>query len=78
MKLPAYVRMEAIYTYPNTVNKMVIIYPRCQVTSNFEVEFKKQENAEPPMTFEAKRADSEVDGGHSAWNNFPLGLVYFE
>jgi hypothetical protein len=75
MTAPDYVRMEAFYTYPDGVNEMVYIFPRAQVTSNPEMEHQKEDTAKPPITFEAKRADSAVAGGNAAWDDKPLGRI---
>ena len=72
---PAFVRMEAFYTYPDKVNEMVIIFPRANVTSNLEIDMKAEDAAAVPITFEAKRADSETSGGSSAWDDKPLGRI---
>ena len=77
IKLPSYVRMEAIYTYPNQTDHMYIIFPRAQVTSSVELNFNETDNANVPITFEAKRADSGVEGGNDAWDSAPLGRIYF-
>jgi hypothetical protein len=74
---PAYVRMEAFYTYPDGVNEMVIILPRSQVTSNFEVDLKESDAAAVAITFEGKRADSEVSGGSAVWDAKTLGRILF-
>lgn len=74
---PDYVRMEAFYTYPDGLNEMVIILPRSQVTSNFEVDLKAEDAAAIAITFEGKRADSEVAGGSSVWDNKTLGRILF-
>jgi len=78
LKAPDYVRMEAVYTYPNGINHMYIIFPRANVTSSMEIDLQAENNATIPITFEAKRADSEVSGGDVAWNNAPLGRIYFD
>lgn len=78
LSAPAYVRMEAIYTYPNKTNHMYIIFPRAQATSSMELSFAQEDNANVPLTFEAKRADSDVSGGDAAWDNSPLGRIYFD
>ena len=75
---PAYVRMEAIYTYPNGTNHMYIIFPRAQVTSSTDLSFAQEDNANVPITFEAKRADSGVSGGDATWDDSPLGRIYFD
>jgi hypothetical protein len=74
---PAFLRMEAVYTFPDGNNQMVIIFPRAQITSNTEVDFKSEDSASVPITFEAKRADSEVSGGSSVWDNKPMGRILF-
>ena len=75
---PDYIRMEAVYTYPNGSNHMTIIFPRSQVAASVEVDLQKEEAAAVPITFEAKRADSEVDGGNVAWDSAPLGKLVFD
>lgn len=77
IKAPDYVRMEAHYTFPDGVNTMDIIFPRAQVSSSMELDFQAEDNANPSMTFEAKRADSEVDGGNAVWDDMPLGCIVF-
>ncbi len=78
IKAPAYVRMEAIYTYPNKTNHMYIIFPRAQVTSSPELSFNAEDNINVHMTVEAKRSDSGVSGGDAAWDDSPLGRIYFD
>jgi len=77
IKAPEFVRMEAVYTFPNAENTMTIIYPRCNVTSNMEVDLQVEDAAAPGITFEAKRADQDVSGGNSVWNAAPLGKIVF-
>jgi len=72
---PDYVRMEAVYTYPNGTNFMHIIFPRAQVSASAELDLKVEDAAAAPITFEAKRADSEVTGGSGVWDNKPLGRI---
>lgn len=74
---PEYMRMEARYTFPNGSNYMDIIFPRAQVTSSPEIDLQKEDNVAVTITFEAKRADSEVSGGSSAWDDKPLGRISF-
>ena len=74
---PSFVRMEALYTYPDGLNEMVIIFPRSQVTANMEVDLKAEDAAAVPITFEAKRADSETSGGSSVWDAKPMGRILF-
>lgn len=77
VKESAKVRMEAHYTFPDGVNTMTIIFPRAQVTASMELDFQAEDSANPSMTFEAKRADSEIEGGNSVWDNMPLGCIYY-
>ena len=77
MSAPAFVRAEAVYTYPNGTNKMSIIFPRANVTSSVNLNFAAEDNANVPITIEAKRADSEVEGGHATWDTAPLGKIIF-
>lgn len=72
---PDYVRMEAVYTFPNGTNTMIIIFPRAQVSASTEMDLKAEDAATVPITFEAKRADSEVTGGDAAWDAKPLGCI---
>lgn len=75
---PAYIRMEAVYTFPDGTNTMTVIFPRAQTLSAPEVDFQQEEVAAVPINIEAKRADSETAGGHVAWNNQPLGRLYWD
>ena len=77
MVAPAFVRAEAVYTYPDGIHKMIMIFPRANVTSSVNLSFAAEDNANVPITIEAKRADSEVVGGHSTWNDAPLGRILF-
>ena len=77
MVAPAFVRAEAVYTYPNGTNKMAIIFPRANVTSSVNLNFAAEDNVNVPITIEAKRADSEVEGGNAAWDAMPLGRIAF-
>jgi len=74
---PEYVRMEARYTFPNGTNYMDIIFPRAQVSAAVEIDLQVEDAAAVPVIFEAKRADSEVSGGNSAWDAKPLGRIFW-
>jgi len=74
---PAFVRMEAVYTYPDGSSTMTIIFPRANATSSVELDMQAEDNANVPLTFEAKRADSDVAGGNTVWNDMPLGRIVF-
>lgn len=75
---PDFVRMEAVYTYPNGTNHMYIIFPRANATATMEVDLQAEDNANVPLTFESKRADSLVSGGDATWDSAPLGRIYFD
>lgn len=75
LSTPIYLRMEAVYTYPDGVNTMTIIFPRAQVIANPELDWALEEPAAVPITVEAKRADSEIAGGNVIWDEGPLGRI---
>lgn len=75
---PAFVRMEAIYTYPNQTNHMYIVFPRAQITSSVNLNFAAEDNVNVPVTVESKRSDSGVSGGDVAWDLMPLGRIFFD
>jgi hypothetical protein len=75
---PAYVRMEAVYTYPNQENHMYVIFPRANAVSSTELDMQTEDAMTVPVTFEAKRADSEVVGGDVLWDSMPLGIIVFD
>ena len=75
---PVVLRMEAIYTYPDQVNTMNIIFPRMQVAASIEMEFAAEEPAAVAIMIESKRADSEISGGNSAWDDKPLGRIVWD
>lgn len=74
-----YIRVEARYTYPNDTNYMDIVFPRAQASSAVEMDLQAEDAAAVPITFEAKRADSEItdatNPGSSVWDNKPLGRI---
>ena len=75
---PDYVRMEAVYTYPNGINTMTIVFPRANCTTSVEIDLQAEDNANVPLTFEAKRADSDlVIGGNAVWDLSPIGRIVF-
>jgi len=73
----AYVRMEALYTFPAGVNKMHIIFPRAQVTSSPEIDMQAEDAVSVSVVFESKNASSDVSGGDAVWDNKPLGRIVF-
>ena len=78
LKAPDFVRMEAVYTYPNQTNHMYVIFPRANVTSSAEIDLAAEDTIASPLTFEGKRADSEVAGGDVAWDQMPIGVIIFD
>jgi len=78
IKAPSFVRMEAVYTYPNGTNHMYVIFPRANAVSSVELDLQAEDAAQVPVTFEAKRADSGVVGGNAAWDAAPLGKIEFD
>lgn len=75
---PDFVRMEAIYTYPNGTNHMNILFPRAQVSAAVEMDLASEDAAAVPITVEAKRADSEASGGNAVWDSRPMGRIYWD
>ena len=75
---PAYVRMEAMYTYPNGVNHMYIIFPRAQVSATVEMDLQSEDAAAVPVMIEAKGASSDVTGGNAVWDDKALGRVTWD
>lgn len=72
---PDYVRMEALYTFPNGTNTMTIVFPRAQVMASVEMDLQSEDSAVVPVTFESKNASSDVSGGSSVWDDKPLGRI---
>jgi hypothetical protein len=72
---PDYIRMEALYTYPNGTNTMTIIFPRAQVSASVEMDFQGEDAAAVPITFESKNASSDVTDGNAVWDDKPLGRI---
>ena len=75
---PAYIRMEALYTYPDGVNTMAIIFPRAQVSADLEMDLQSEDAAAIPIMFESKNASSDVQGGNAAWDDMPLGRIEWQ
>jgi hypothetical protein len=74
---PAYIRMEANYTFPDGTHYLNIIFPRAQVSASPEVDLQKEDVAAVTIVFESKIASSEVSGGNAAWDDKPLGRMIF-
>ena len=74
---PAYVRMEARYTFPNGTDYMDIIFPRAQVSAATEMDFAAEDAAAVPIMIESKNASSDVSGGDACWDDKSLGRIFF-
>lgn len=78
LRAPDFVRMEAVYTYPNQTNHMYVIFPRANVTSSTEIDWAAEDTIASPIIFEGKRSDSETVGGNAAWDLQPIGVIIFD
>ncbi|MDY0324790.1 MAG: hypothetical protein RBQ87_01285 [Candidatus Cloacimonadaceae bacterium] len=72
---PLDLRIEGVYTYPDGVSQMVMIFPRGQVAASVDIDFAEQDPAAIPVQFDAKTASSENAAGSAVWNNMPLGQI---
>lgn len=68
---PEYLRMEAVYTFPNGINTLTIIYPYAQVTSNLEMGFASEDNIKIAFTITSK-ATNNIN-----WSTAPQGKMIF-
>lgn len=75
---PDYVRMEAVYTYPNGTNHMYVIFPRAQVSASPELALAAEDAAAITVLFEAQNASSDVTGGNAVWDDKPLGRLAWD
>lgn len=74
---PAYLRMEAVYTFPNGTNTMTIVFPRANVVSSVEVDLQAEDAAAVTVNIESKSSSADVSGGNAAWDSMPLGRIVF-
>ena len=79
---PTVLRVEAIYTYPDGVNTMNIIFPRAQVTASIEMDFAEEEPAAVAIAIQSNRADSGItdasNPGNACWDDKPLGQILWD
>jgi len=75
---PVYIRMEALYTFPDGTNTMTFVFPRAQAVASIEMEFAPEEPAAVGLSFEAKRSDSGISGGNAVWDSAPLGRIVWD
>ena len=78
---PDFVRVEALYTFPNGIDTMVIIFPRCNITSSLNIDFQAEDAAAVAMTMKSMTASSDVTGGNAVWDGSvdagPNGRILF-
>ena len=74
---PAFIRMEAVYTFPNGTNTMTIIFPRCNVVSSLNIDNQAEDVAAVSISFKSVTASSDVSGGNAAWDSMPMGQIVF-
>ncbi len=78
MATPTFLRMEAIYTYPDGTNTLEIIFPRMQVAASLQMDFQMEDVLAVPIVCESKRADGAISGGHVIWDGAPLGIILWD
>ena len=71
------IRMEAVYTFPDGLSWIVFVFPQATAAGNSELDFQKEDAPAVPISFNSKRSDSGIVGGHSTWDDRPLGWVYW-
>lgn len=78
---PEFVRVEALYTFPDGINTMTIIFPRCNITSSLNIDFQAEDAAAVTMTLKSMTASSDVTGGNAVWDGSvdagPNGRIVF-
>lgn len=78
---PDFVRVEALYTFPDGTNTMTIIFPRTNITSSLNIDFQAEDAAAVSMTLKSMTASSDVTGGNAVWDGSvdagPNGRIVF-
>jgi len=74
---PKFLRVEAIYTFPDPTYQMAIIFPRANVVSNLALDQQPEDSAAVTMTIKSMGASSDNDGGNAAWDSMPNGQILF-
>jgi hypothetical protein len=74
---PKYLRVEAVYTFPDPTYKMIIIFPRANVTSSLSLDQQPEDIAAVTVSIKAMGASSDTEGGNAVWDNMPNGLILF-
>lgn len=74
---PKYMRVEAVYTFPDPTYSMVIIFPRANVTSSLNLDQQPEDAAAVTMSIKSMGASEDTAGGHAVWNSMPNGQILF-
>ena len=74
---PKFLRVEAVYTFPNPAYSMVIVFPRANITSSLNLDQQPEDAAAITMTIKSMGASEDTTGGNAAWNNMPNGQILF-
>lgn len=74
---PKFLRMEAVYTFPNGINTMTIVFPRANVVSSVEMDLQAEDAAAVTINLESKSSGQDVSGGNAVWDSMPLGRIVF-
>lgn len=74
---PAFVRMEAVFTFPDPQYSMTIIFPRANVVSSVDLDLQAEDSAAVTISFESKGASDDNDDGNAVWNDSSLGRIVF-
>jgi len=74
---PKFLRVEALYTFPDPTYSMVIIFPRANITSSLNLDQQPEDTAAVTMAIKSMGASSDSAGGNAAWDNMPNGQILF-
>jgi len=74
---PKYLRVEAVYTFPDPTYKMIIIFPRANITSSLSLDQQPEDVAAVTMSIKSMGASEDTAGGNAVWNSAPNGLILF-
>ncbi len=73
---PIYARMEAWFVFPDGKLAMIVILPKCQVVSSFELNMSEEGEMNIPAKFKATDcSSSNSDITTSVWDDMPLGCI---
>ena len=74
---PKFLRVEAVYTFPDPQYSMVILFPRANVTSSLKLDQQPSDVAAVTMSIKSMGASSDTTGGDAAWDSMPNGQILF-